>query len=245
MSEVGYLDIKGRVWHIVQSGDIEGAIAELVSLSQRQPTDAADALTLAGELARQLNIAPSTPKPGPAQLVFEGDRSQAERFFRSALEVSSDHSRALYGLASVLPERSRERVDFLRRASEKRPTYLGLLDLGDAQRSVAKDFAAAYQAYRAANQLNPREKGAYMKLADLCRRMDRPDEAAEWSAAWKARREAGKPKLQKGALQVEVDSDGWTRCPACNRRFSVRSSRVFVDGRHRCGQQLAMKPDSA
>ena len=223
------------------SRDWQGAIQVLVSHAQAHPDDAADALAHAGELAFEVNTAPQ-PRPGAAAvLVFQGDSARAEALFRSALRLAPEHPHALYGLARALPDKSPERVDVLAAATTAHPTYLGLLDFGNSLRSVKRDFEGAYAAYLRAHELNPKDRVAYTKLADICKKLGRADESNEWRDAWQRVREQGKPSLQRQVLEVEVDAAGWTRCPACNRRFSVSNAHVFSDGRHRCGQALATR----
>jgi len=226
---------------LVQGGDLEGAIQALLAHAQANPEQGADALTLAGEIALELNVAPQPPAPGAAMLVFQGDRRRAEMLFRAALRATPAHGLALYGLAKVLPETSPERIETLTAATTSKPTYLGLLELGDALRSFRNDYEAAYAAYRQAHELDPRDRGTYTKLADVCKKLGRPDEALQWRAQWQQRRQAGKPAVKARVLEVTLDPEGWTRCPACNRRFSVTNSGVFKDGQHRCGQALSIR----
>jgi tetratricopeptide (TPR) repeat protein len=226
---------------VLQRGDIEGAIQALLARAQAHPKDSADALTYAGELALALNAA-QPPAAGAALLVFEGHRKRAEELFRAALREAPSHAQALYGLARLLPATSTERIDALARATATKPTYLGLLELGDALRSVRKDHQGAYDAYRRAHELDRRDREAYLKLADTCKSLGREEEEAEWRGKWQKRRQAARPRLKQQALEIELDTEGWTRCPACNRRFSVANSGVFKDGRHQCGQVLSIRP---
>lgn len=242
MARVGYLEMKKLARPLVLAGNAEGAIQVLVSHAETHLDDAADALAHAGELALQVNTAPEPQAQGPATLVFKGDRARAEALFRSALQRSPQHPQALYGLAWVLPEKSTERIDVLAVATAARPTYLGLLDLGDSLRSVRRDYAAAHAAYSRAHEIDPRQRTAYTKLADICNKLGKPEAAAEWRAKWRQKRERDKPSVKGQALEVVVDSAGWTRCPACNRRFGIDNAGVFSDGRHRCGQALILRP---
>ncbi len=178
-------------------------------------------------------------------LVFEGDHDRAAALFRSALRRMPSHSQALYGLAHVLPEGSTERFDALAKATSLKPTYLGLLDLGDTFRTVRKDYEGVYKAYRQAREISPQDRGAYTKLADVCRKVGRPEEGSEWRAKWKKYRQSATPTVKKEVLEVELDPEGWTRCPACNRRFSVANSSVFKDGKHQCGQALSIRAPAA
>lgn len=239
---MGYLEVKKLVRPLVLQRDFESAIQALLAHAQAHPEAHADALTHAGELALELNVAPKPPTPGPAMLVFQGDRQRAEQLFRAALRQAPDHGLALYGLAKVLPEASTERIEVLTAATTNKPTYLGLLELGDALRTLEQDYAAAYAAYRQAHDKDQRQRTAYTKLADVCKKLGRPDEASEWRAKWQAERQATKPRVKPRVIEVTLDSTGWTRCPACNRRFSVSNLGVFTDGRHRCGQALLIKP---
>ena len=227
---------------LAASGNVEGAIQLLEAHAEAHRDDAADALTYAGELAFDVNTAPAPPSPGPAMLVFQGDHARAEALFRRALKHTPGHWRALYGLARALPQASMERIDVLTAATAAHPTYLGLLDLGDSLRSIAKNYEGAHSAYSRAHELDPRQRTTYTKLADICKKLDRPEEAAEWRARWQRIREAGKPSIEPGAVEVEVNEVGWTRCPACNRRFSVDNTHAFSGGRHRSGQALTLRP---
>jgi len=241
---MGYLDMKKLARPLALARDFEGAIRLLVSHAETHPDDAADALAHAGELAFEVNTAPQPPVEAAATLVFQGDRGRAEALFRAALERSPEHPQALYGLARALPEKSIERIERLTVATTARPTYLGLLDLGDSLRSVGRDYRAAYAAYSRAHELDPRQRTIYMKLADICTKLGKPEAATEWRAKWQQRRERDKPSVKGQALEVVVDTAGWTRCPACNRRFGVDNAGVFADGRHRCGQALTLRPAS-
>jgi tetratricopeptide (TPR) repeat protein len=226
---------------LVQRGDIEGALQALLARAQAHPEDSADALTHAGELALALNAASQRPAEGATMLVFAGDRTRAEELFRGALRAAPSHPQALYGLARLLPATSTERIDALARATAAKPTYLGLLELGDALRSVRNDPHGAYDAYHRAHELDRRDRDAYLKLADTCKSLGREEEAEEWRDKWQKRRQAARPRLKQKVLEVELDTKGWTRCPACNRRFSVANSGVFKDGRHQCGQALSIR----
>lgn len=45
------------------------------------------------------------------------------------------------------------------------------------------------------------------------------------------------------ALSVQTNVDGWTQCPCCARRFSVRDSNAWTGLRHvHCGQRLNIEP---
>lgn len=224
--------------------DWEGAIQALLSHAEAYPDDAADALAHAGELAFEVNTAPQPACGAAATLVFQGDSGRAEALFRSALRLAPEHPHALYGLARALPDESPERTDVLAAATSAHPTYLGLLDFGNSLRSVKRDYEGAYAAYSRAHALNPKDRGAYTKLADICKKLGRSDESNEWRDKWRQVREQGKPSLQTQPLEVEVDAEGWTRCPACNRRFTIGNAHVFSDGRHRCGQALVTRSPS-
>jgi tetratricopeptide (TPR) repeat protein len=102
-----------------------------------------------------------------------------------ALESEPDHFGALRGLAEVLPENAGERLSILERAAALQPNYLVLVALGDFYRSHRKDFSRAYETYRRAQEQSPRDETAYRRLNDICRRLGRPDEAAEWNKRWR------------------------------------------------------------
>ena len=43
-------------------------------------------------------------------------------------------------------------------------------------------------------------------------------------------------------LPLDVDDEGWTRCPRCNFRFMVTDPNVWLEDRHRrCNQKLVYK----
>ena len=47
------------------------------------------------------------------------------------------------------------------------------------------------------------------------------------------------PAVELPSRTVAVDAGGWSRCPACNRRFKTTDKHAFANGRHvRCGQLL-------
>jgi tetratricopeptide (TPR) repeat protein len=138
------------------------------------------------ECFRRSNIiAQPQPVARGVTLVSAGDRPSAEYYYRLALQSEPDHFAALRGLAEVLPEGSDERLSVLERAAALQANSLILVALGDFYRSHRKDFTRAYESYRRAQEQSPRDETAYRRLNDICRRLGRPAEAAEWSERWK------------------------------------------------------------
>jgi tetratricopeptide (TPR) repeat protein len=113
----------------------------------------------------------------------------AERFFRRALEANPDYFPALDRLSQVLPERSSERLEVLQRAAAIQDNQLLLLRLGDYYRTVLREHDIAYETYRRIQCIWPRDKTAYLRLIDLCRRMGRLEESKVWSAKWQANKD--------------------------------------------------------
>lgn len=47
-------------------------------------------------------------------------------------------------------------------------------------------------------------------------------------------------------LPLDVNVEGWARCPKCNFQFQVSDKNVWLDGRHkRCGQKLSLPENYA
>lgn len=172
------------------------AIAEFVRHAQEFPEEAAKALASAGKCCKHVNtlVEPVQIAQG-ATLGHQGDRARAEHYYRAALEADSNHFAALRGLAQVLPEKSRERLELLERAAAVPPDGIVLIDLGDYYRSVLKDNERAYATYRRAQEVQPRDQTAYIRLNEVCRRMGRNDEAKDWSSRW---REVNKTRRNVG-----------------------------------------------
>jgi tetratricopeptide (TPR) repeat protein len=154
--------------------------------AETHPEDRAVAYVQVAECFRRGN---SLPQPVPfangITLVSPGDRRFAEYYYRLALQPAPDHFSALRGLADVLPENTEERLTILERAATLQPNSLVLVALGDCYRSQRKDFARAYETYRRAQEHSPKDETAYRRLNDICRRLGKPEEAAEWSARWR------------------------------------------------------------
>jgi tetratricopeptide (TPR) repeat protein len=166
--------------------DYESAVEHFLRHAQSQPEERATAYVQVAEcFLRSNTIAqPKAVAPG-VTLVSAGDQRSAEYYYRLALQADPDHFGALRGLARVLPDAAVERLSVLERAVSLQPNCLILIDLGDFYRTHRKDFPLAYDTYRRAQEQSPRDKTAYQRLNDVCRRLGRVDEAAEWSARWK------------------------------------------------------------
>jgi hypothetical protein len=65
---------------------------------------------------------------------------------------------------------------------------MAALDLGDLYRTHRKNYARAYELYVLAQGISPRDKGSYLKLQDICKKLGRPEEAEVWKARWKEHR---------------------------------------------------------
>jgi len=115
-------------------------------------------------------------------------RRSTEQYYRAALGANPEHFQSLRGLAELLPPRSEERLALLDRAARLRPDILVLIALGDYHRSIRKDCETAYGVYLRCQEAHPRDRTAYVRLNDVCRRLGRPDEAREWSARWREAR---------------------------------------------------------
>jgi tetratricopeptide (TPR) repeat protein len=163
------------------------AISLALEHAHDAPEDAADAyVTVAQAYERGPATLPVPADiPGPFTLVSRPDRQNAEYYYRLALSVNESHIGALRRIVDYLPDKSDERRTLLERAVEIQPGTITLIDLGDHYRSVQKDFERAYSLYCQAQQFAPKDQTAYLRLNDICRRLDRPDEAKEWSQKWK------------------------------------------------------------
>lgn len=163
----------------------ERAIKLYVRHAKKHPADAARAYVGAAECCLHSNIlsSPIAVAPG-VELVSEGDRNGAQRYFHLALEADSKNPRALWGLAALLPDESAERRRLLETLVAVQPDTLCLVALGDYYRSHVGDNERAYKLYKQAQEHSPRDQTAYLRLADVCRQMARPGEAAEWEKRW-------------------------------------------------------------
>lgn len=163
------------------------AIEAFAAHAEEHPADAADCLERIAACYVRTNVV-SAPRPiagTPLSLVSAGNTELAEHYFRRALEINPKHLAALRGLADLPCISKDEGAGLLERAMALQPNYLSLCDLGDYYRSK-KNWGRAEELYRQAHESNPRDKGAYDKLADLFVRSGRKAEAAEWRAKWKA-----------------------------------------------------------
>lgn len=167
----------------------EEAFALFVRFAEANPDQAAKAYTRAGECARYINTLKEPVQVHPAvTLVRKGDHETAIRMFRLALQADPRYSKALKRLAQLLPDKSEEKYRLLTEAVAVQPDYMTWLALGDYNRSIRKDNSSAYECYVSAQKHNPRDKGSYLKLIDICKRLGRPDEASLWSKRWKEMR---------------------------------------------------------
>jgi len=166
--------------------DYASAVECFLRHARAHPQERATAYVQVAECFRRSNIItqPDHVAAG-VTLVSEGDQPSAEYYYRLALQTEPDHFGALRGLAEVLPDDADERLSVLKRAAGLQPNYLVLVALGDFHRSHRKDFTRAYETYRRAQEQSPRDETAYSRLNDICRRLGRPDEAAEWSERWR------------------------------------------------------------
>jgi tetratricopeptide (TPR) repeat protein len=170
--------------------DYKKAIECFLRHAQTNPQECAKAYVQVAECFRHINTITEPKHVHPAvTLVFKGDRTSAEHYYRLALEAEANNFKALRGLAEVLPQAADERLLILQRAARVQPNYMVLIYLGDFYRTHRKDFSRAYDAYRRAQEHNPLAQDAYRRLNDICRRLGRPEEAAEWSARWKQARQ--------------------------------------------------------
>ena len=167
--------------------DYSRAIQLFLRHAKNNPADAADAYAGVATCYLRSNV---IQKPIPINpelsLVAQGDRQNAERYFRLALQADSANVKALWGLADILPESSEERRELLECALAKQPgSPKILLSLADYYRSQVKDFDLAYSMYRRLQEAQPRDQTSYLRLNDICRKLGRPEEANEWSRQWK------------------------------------------------------------
>jgi tetratricopeptide (TPR) repeat protein len=171
---------------LLAAGDYKEAIECFLRHAETNPQERAKAYVQVAKCFRQTNIL-TEPKPvGPGvTLIKKGDWVSAERYYRLALLSEPNHFQALRGLAEILPAGSDERLQILEQAAARQPNYMVLICLGDFYRTHRKDFSRAYDIYRRAQEQNPRDKDAYLRLNDICRRLGRAEEAKEWSERWK------------------------------------------------------------
>jgi tetratricopeptide (TPR) repeat protein len=164
------------------------AVKCLLRHVRKHPEDAADAYTRVGDCYLRSNVLPK-PKAvagGNLTLVSQGDRPNAERYYRLALQQNPDHIGALKGLAHVLPDTAVERCQTLESLARIQPGTIVLIDLGDYYREQQRDLPRAYQIYLQAQQHAPKEQPAYDRLRDICRDLGRSDEAKRWADEWRS-----------------------------------------------------------
>jgi len=166
--------------------DYPGAVRSYLLHAEGFPAEAAQAYAGAAECCLRSNIiqAPISIASG-ISLVSQGDLRGAEYYFRLALQADPKNAKALWGLSELLSDSSDERRELLERSAAVMPGTLNLVALGDYYRSRLKDFDRAYTLYRQAVEHAPRDQTAYLRLNDVCRRLERPEEAKEWSSRWK------------------------------------------------------------
>lgn len=171
--------------HCMVAGDYQRAIRLFLRHVQHCPDEAAQAYAGAAECCLRSNVVqrPVPVAPG-IDLVSQGDRPNAEKYFRLALQADPNNARGLWGLAGLLPDGSAERRDLLERSVAVLPGTLNLIALGDYYRSQVGELERAYELYKRAQEHAPRDKTAYLRLGDICRRMGRPEEAKDWSRRW-------------------------------------------------------------
>jgi len=167
------------------AGEYKTAIECFLRHAQTNPQDRAKTYVQVAKCFRYTNILTESKPVAPGvTLIKQGDRVSAEKYYRLALQSDPNYAGALRGLAEVLPRGADERLLVLERAATLQPNFMVLIDLGDFYRTHRKDFSRAYNTYCRALEQNPRDKTAYLRLNDICRRLGRPDEAKEWSERW-------------------------------------------------------------
>jgi tetratricopeptide (TPR) repeat protein len=161
------------------------AIDSFLRHAQHCPGDAAKAYAAAAECHLELNTVrqPRPVTPG-IELVFEGDKRGAEKYFRLALAACPEEPKALWGIASLLPDDSRERAELLERLVAVQPTIHSLLALADFYRDHLRDLERACQVYLQAQQHRPKDETAYLRLRDICESLNRHQEAQAWQQRW-------------------------------------------------------------
>ncbi|MBI1370628.1 MAG: tetratricopeptide repeat protein [Planctomycetes bacterium] len=172
---------RGNQWFVAKN--YERAIKHYLRHADAVPDEAATAYAKIGHCYLNINTIkePINVAGGALKLVFQGDRASAEQYYRRALEVNPNHFAALKGLADVLSNKADEWRDVAERAIAVQSDYLLLLELGDFYRTVRKEYPQAYEFYKRANEHRPRDKDAYRKLGYICRKLNRLEEAKEWS----------------------------------------------------------------
>src|SRR5688500_4967115 len=81
------------------------------------PAEATRAYAAAAECCLRSNpVERPIPVAGGVTLVSQGNRQDAEKYFRLALQADSHNARALWGLAELLPDGSAERRELLERS---------------------------------------------------------------------------------------------------------------------------------
>jgi len=171
--------------HLLAEGKVREALGAFLRHAGEHPAEAADAYCRAAKCCLHVKHRdlPREVFHGVA-IAVESSRDAAENLFRKALAHKPRHFESLLGLADVLPPRSPERLHVLERAANLQPHYPTLLAIGDFYRDVLAEMVRAYEYYQKAQQQAPRDKAAYQRLGDLCRRLGRESDAQHWQHAW-------------------------------------------------------------
>jgi len=163
------------------------AIEAFEAHAQAAASERANAFERVGYCWEHINSLSRPVSTHPAtNLVFERSSEAAIAAYRRALECDADHPRALKSLARLLPATSAERLAILERACAVAPDTISLLAAGDYYRTTLKSLEKARMFYTRAVENSPRDRTAYLKLIELCKRLDRQAEAVEWSSKLKA-----------------------------------------------------------
>ena len=166
--------------------DYAKAISHFLKHVESHSEEAADAFASVAECYRRSNaLTAPIPSDSGVTLLSKCDLQSAEYYYRLALQSDSNHIKSIRGLSELLPDKSEERLEYLELAAKLQPGTLTLIDLGDFYRTHRKDYNRAYDVYCRAQKHAPRDETAYRRLNDICRRLDRADEAKEWSERWK------------------------------------------------------------
>lgn len=169
------------------AGRIEKAVACYLHHADTVPAESSDALARAAKCYLRLNALeqPAQHTPGAA-LVFEPRRQDAIDAYEKAIDSDPNHVEAILGLADLLPEKSERRFELLTRVSQLQPRAATFVAIGDYYRSILKAPAKAYEQYALACEKAPRDETGYRRIADVCRRLGRPEEADAWCDKWRA-----------------------------------------------------------
>lgn len=163
--------------------DYAGAIREFEAHAEKVPAEKARAFAQIAECHLRSNVLERTKEVAPGvALIAAGDGVRAKAYFEKALAADPDCISALAGLAKILPEKAPRRRELLEHAVSVQPTYLVLLALGDYYRSIDRDFAKAHEAYATAQKIMPRDKDAYQKLVEVCKKLGDSEKETHWKS---------------------------------------------------------------